>query len=60
MVFYVTVIDYWGARVIYILWQPSSGDKDYLFFLMGEVAAVFVDAALGVQDCLLKEIHLIH
>lgn len=47
-------------RAIFILWQPSSGGKDYLFFLMGEVAALFVDAALGVQDCLLKEIYLIH
>lgn len=37
------------------LWQPSSGGNEYLFFLIGEVTAVFVGAALGVQDCLLRK-----
>lgn len=39
----------------YNLWQPSSEDNEYLFFLIGEVAAAFVVAALGVQDCLLRK-----
>lgn len=48
-------------RVLYILWQPSNGGNEYLFFLIGEVTAVFVDDALGVQDCLLRKyIQLIH
>lgn len=42
-------------RVLYILWQPSNGGNKYLFFLIGEVAAVFVGAALEVQDCLLRK-----
>lgn len=41
--------------MLYVLWQPSNEGNEYLFFLIGEVAAVFVDAALGVQDCLLRK-----
>lgn len=42
-------------RVLYILWQPCNGGNDYLFFLIGDVAAVFVDDASGVQDCMLRK-----
>lgn len=39
--------------MLYTLWQPASAGNEYLFFFIGEVTSVFVDAALGVQDCLL-------